>query len=110
MNMVEAGIQTSMESRKSGQAEGSQQDEAQRVSLGILGKSGKQEWVFPVVTQGCESWARKKDENQIIDALELWRWRRLLRVPWTVRRSNQLILKENDPEYSLEGLMLQLKL
>ena len=66
--------------------------------------------VFPVVMYGCESWTIKKAEHQRIDALELWYWRRLLRVPWTARRSNQSILKEISPEYSLEGLMLKLKL
>ena len=66
--------------------------------------------VFPVVTDDCESWTVKKAEHQRIDAFELWCWRRLLRVPWTVRRSNQLILKEIDLEYSLEGLMPKLKL
>ena len=66
--------------------------------------------VFPVVMYGCESWTIKKAEHQRIDAFELWCWRRLLRVPWTARRSNQLILKEISPEYSLEGLMLKLKL
>ena len=66
--------------------------------------------VFPVVMYGCESWTIKKTECQIIDAFELWCWRRLLRVPWTSRRSNQSILKEINPEYSLEGLMLKLKL
>ena len=66
--------------------------------------------VFPVVTYGCESWKIKKAEHQRIDAFELWCWRRLLRVPWTARRSNQSILKEISPEYSLEGLMLKLKL
>ena len=66
--------------------------------------------VFPVVTFGCESWTVKKAERQRIDAFELWCWRRLLRVPWTARRSNQSILKEINPEYSLEGLMLKLKL
>ena len=65
--------------------------------------------VFPVVMYGCESWTIKKDEHQRIDAFELWCWRRLLRVPWTARRSNQSILKEISPEYSLEGLMLKLK-
>ena len=59
---------------------------------------------------GCESWTMKKAEGQRIDAFELWRWRRLLRVPWTARRSNQSILKEISPEYSLEGLMLKMKL
>ena len=62
--------------------------------------------VFPVVMYGCESWTIKKAEGQRIDAFELWCWRRLLRVPWTARRSNQTILKEISPEYSLEGLML----
>ena len=62
--------------------------------------------VFPVVMCGCESWIIKKAERQRIDAFELWCWRRLLRVPWTARRSNQFILKEISPEYSLEGLML----
>ena len=66
--------------------------------------------VFPVVLYGCESWTIKKTEHQRIDAFELWFWRRLLRVPWTARRSNQSILKEISPEYSLEGLMLKLKL
>ena len=66
--------------------------------------------VFPVVTYGCESWTIKKAKRQIIDAFELWCWRRLLRVPWTVRRSNQSILKEINPQYSLEGLMLKLVL
>ena len=66
--------------------------------------------VFPVVMCGCESWTVKKAEHQRIDAFELWYWRRLLRVPWTARRSNQSILKEIRPEYSLEGLMLKLKL
>ena len=66
--------------------------------------------VFPVVVYGCESWTKKKAERQRIDASELWCWRRLLRVPWTARRSNQSILMEISPEYSLEGLMLKLKL
>ena len=66
--------------------------------------------VFPVVMYGCESWTVKKAEHQRIDAFELWCWRRLLRVPWTARRSNQSILKEIGPEYSLEGAMLKLKL
>ena len=66
--------------------------------------------VFPVVMYGCESWTVKKAEHQRIDAFELWRWRRLLRVPWTARRSTKSILKEISPEYSLEGLMLKLKL
>ena len=63
--------------------------------------------VFPVVMYGCESWTIKKAERQRIDAFELWCWRRLLRVPWTARRSNQAILKEISPKYSLEGLMLK---
>ena len=66
--------------------------------------------VFPVVMYGCESWTIKKAESQIIDDFELLCWRRLFRVPWTVRRSNQSILKEISPKYSLEGLMLKLKL
>ena len=66
--------------------------------------------VFPVVRYGCESWSIQKAEHQRIDAFELWCWRRLLRVPWTARRSNQSILKEISPKYSLEGLMLKLKL
>ena len=66
--------------------------------------------VFPVVMYGCESWTIKKAEHQRIFAFEMWCWRRLLRVPWTARRSNQSILKEISPEYSLEGLMLKLKL
>ena len=66
--------------------------------------------VFPVVMYGCESWTIKKAERRRIDAFKLWCWRRLLRVPWTARRSNQPILKEISPEYSLEGLMLRLKL
>ena len=66
--------------------------------------------VFPVVTYGCESWTRNKAECRRIDAFELWCWRRLLRVPWTARRSNQSIPNEISPEYSLEGLMLKLKL
>ena len=66
--------------------------------------------VFPVVRYGCESWTIKKTECQRTDAFELWCWRRLLRVPWTARRANQSILKEISPEYSLEGLMLKLKL
>ena len=65
--------------------------------------------VFPVVTYGYESWTTKKAEHQRIDALELWCWRRLLKVPWTTRRSNQSILREIKPEYSLEGLILKLK-
>ena len=66
--------------------------------------------VFPVVTYGCESWTVKKAEHQRTDAFKLWCWRRFLRVPWTARRSNQSILKGISPEYSLEGLMLKLKL
>ena len=66
--------------------------------------------VFPVIMYGCESWTVKKAERQRIDALELWYWRRLLRVPWTARRSNQSILKEISPGCSLEGIMLKLKL
>ena len=65
--------------------------------------------IFPVVMYGCESWTIKKAECQRIDAFEVWCWRRLLRVPWTAKRSNQSILKEISPEYSLEGLMLKLK-
>ena len=66
--------------------------------------------IFPVVMYGWESWTVKKAEHRRIDAFELWCWRRLLRVPWTARKSNQSILKEISPEYSLEGLMLKLKL
>ena len=66
--------------------------------------------VFPVVMYGCESWTIKKVEHQRIDVFKLWCWRRLLRIPWTARRSNRSILKEISPEYSLEGLMLKLKL
>ena len=66
--------------------------------------------IFPIVMYGCESWTIKKAECQRIDAFELWCWRRLLRVPWTVRRSNQSILNKISPEYSLEELMLKLKL
>ena len=66
--------------------------------------------VFPVVMCRCESWAIKKAEHETIDVFELWCWRKLLRVPWTARRSNQSILKEINPEYSLEGLILKLKL
>ena len=65
--------------------------------------------VFPVIMYGCESWTIKKAKHQRVDAFELWGWRRLLRVPWTARRSNQSILKEVSPEYSLERLMLKLK-
>ena len=66
--------------------------------------------VFPVVIYGCESWTMKKAEHRLIDAFELWCWRRLFRVPWTAKRSNQSVLKETSPEYSLEELMLKLKL
>ena len=66
--------------------------------------------VFPIFMYGCESWTLKKAEHQRIDAFELWCWKRLLRVPWTAKRSNQSILKEISPEYSLEGLMLKVKL
>ena len=66
--------------------------------------------VFPVVMNGCESWTIKKAEHQVIDAFELWCWRRLLRVPWTARRSSESILNEVNLEYSLEGLILKLKL
>ena len=66
--------------------------------------------VFPIVRYGCENWTIKNDEHRRTDAFELWCWRRLLRVPWTERRSNQSILKEISPEYSLEGVMLKLKL
>ena len=69
----------------------------------------KKVMVFAIVMYRCESWSIKKAEDQIFDAFELWHWRRLLRVPWTARRSNQSILKEISPEYSLEGLMLKLK-
>ena len=66
--------------------------------------------VFPVIMYGCGNWTIKKSEHQIIDTFELWYWKRLLRVPWSVRRLNQSIVKEISPEYSLEGLMLKLKL
>ena len=66
--------------------------------------------IFPIIMYGCESWTIKKAEHERTDAFELWCWRRLLRVPWTARRSNQSILKRISPEYSLEGLMLKLKL
>ena len=66
--------------------------------------------IFPVDMYGCESWTIKKADHRRIDAFELWCWRRLLRIPWTARRCNQSILKEINPEYSLEGLMLKLKL
>ena len=78
--------------------------------LHVLKVSIVKAMVFPVVMYRCESWTIKKTEPQRIDAFELWCWRRLLRVPWTARRSNQSILKEINPEYSLEGLMLKLKL
>ena len=66
--------------------------------------------IFPVIIYGCENWTIKKGEHQRIDAFELWCWRKVLRVPWTARKSNQSIPKEINPEYSLEGLMLKLKL
>ena len=66
--------------------------------------------IFPVFMYGCESWTIKKSEHQGIDAFELWYWGRLLRIPWPAKRANQLILREISPEYSLEGLMLKLKL
>ena len=78
----------------------------ERQGLGCIVKA----LVFPVLMYGCESWAVKKAEHRRIGAFELWCWRRLLRVPWTATRSNQLILKELSPEYSLEGLMLKVKL
>ena len=81
----------------------------QRHYFANKGPSG-QSYGFSVVMYGCESWTLTKAEHQRIDAFELWCWRRLLRVPWTARRSNQCILKEISPEYSLEGLMLKLKL
>ena len=81
----------------------------QRHYLANKGPSS-QVYGFPVVRYGCESWTTKKAEHRRIDAFELWCWRRLLRVPWTARRSNQSILKEISPGYSLEGLMLKLKL
>ena len=81
----------------------------QRHYFAIKGLSS-QAMVFPVVMYGCESWTVKKAESRRIDAFEMWCWRRLLRVPWTARRCNQSILKEISPEYSLEGLMLKLKL
>ena len=74
------------------------------------GLSSQKAMVSPVDMYGCESWTIKKAESQRIDAFDLWCWRRLLRVPWTARRSNQSILKEISPEFSLEGLMLKLKL
>ena len=69
-----------------------------------------QSYVFPVVMCGCETWTIKKAEHQRIDASELWYWKKLLRVPWTARRSNQSVLKEISPEYTLEGMMLKMKL
>ena len=75
-----------------------------------INEKKKKAMAFPVVMYGCESWTIKKAECQRIDAFELWFWGRLLRVPWTARRSNQSILKEISPEYSLEELMLKLKL
>ena len=71
---------------------------------------GVEAMVFPVVMYGCESWTVNKAKHRIIDVFELWCWRRLLKVPWTARRSNQSILKEISPEISLEGMMLKLKL
>ena len=82
----------------------------QRHYFADKGPSSQSFVFFPVVMYGCESWTIKKAEHRRIDAFELWCWRRLLRVPWTARRSNQTILKEISPEYSLEGLMLKLKL
>ena len=79
------------------------------ITLSIKVRLGKA-MVFPAVMYGCESWIIKKAEHRRIDAFELWCWRRLLRAPWTARRSSQSILKEISPEYSLEGLMLKLKL
>ena len=79
-------------------------------SMTLLTKVRTVRFIFPVVMYGCESWTVKKAECRRIDAFELWCWRRLLRVPWTVRRSNQSILKEINPGISLEGMMLKLKL
>ena len=79
------------------------------ITLPIKVRLGKA-MVFPAVMYGCESWIIKKAEHRRIDAFELWCWRRLLRAPWTARRSNQSVLKEISPEYSLEGLILKLKL
>ena len=76
----------------------------------LLAKIGIKAMVFLVVMYGCESWTVKQAEHRRIDAFELWCWRRLLRVPWTARRSNASILKEISPDYSLEGLMMKLKL
>ena len=81
-----------------------------QTQLKRLSSSSSSSMVFPVVMYGCEIWTIKKAEGQRIDAFELWCWRRLLRVPWTVRKCNQSILKEISPEYSLEELMLKLKL
>ena len=81
-----------------------------RLTLFFWALKSLQMVIFPVVMYGCESWTIKQAEHQRIDAFELWCWRRLLRVPWTARRSNQSILKEISPEYSFEGLMLKLKL
>ena len=83
--------------------------EPPRAKNRILNKQVKA-MIFPVAMYGCESWTVRKAERRKIDAFELWCWRRLLRVPWTARRSNQSILKEISPRYSLEGLMLKLKL
>ena len=80
------------------------------ITLPKKGPSLVKAMVFPVVMYGCEGWTIKKVECRRIDAFELWCWKRLLRIPWTARRSNQLILKKISPEYSLEGLMLKLKL
>ena len=80
------------------------------ITLSTKARLVKATMVFPVVMYGCESWTIQKAEHRKIDALELWCWRRLLRIPWTARKSNQSILKEISPEYSLEGLMLKLKL
>jgi len=89
-------------------------EESEKVGLKLINLSTKvrlvKAMVFPVVMYGCESWTIKKAECQPVDAFELWCWRRLLRVPWTARRSNQSILKEISPGCSLEGLMLKLKL
>ena len=84
--------------------------EKRRHYLANKGPSSQSYMVFPVVMYGCESWTIKKAEHRRIDAFELWCWRRLLRILWTAGRSNQSILKEISPEYSLEGLMLKMKL
>ena len=76
----------------------------------LLTKAMVKAMVFPVVSNGCENWTIRKAECQRIDAFEIWCWRKFLKVPWTARRSNQSILKEINPDYSLEGLMLKLKL